>query len=74
MSDELASWDLGALGRPMASSSSACFMARRVVKVSEGAVWTEDMNLLYYYRNRLTGYGLSLLAEAGGTKRERRTV
>ncbi|MDR3606956.1 MAG: 1-acyl-sn-glycerol-3-phosphate acyltransferase [Oligoflexia bacterium] len=28
-----------------------------VVKVAEDSVWTEDMNLLYYYRNRLTGYG-----------------
>jgi glycerol-3-phosphate O-acyltransferase len=25
-------------------------------KVSEGVIWTEDMNLLYYYRNRLSGY------------------
>ncbi|MCM2323331.1 MAG: 1-acyl-sn-glycerol-3-phosphate acyltransferase [Oligoflexia bacterium] len=36
-----------------------------VVKVREGAIWTEDMTLLYYYRNRLAGYGLSLLAEGG---------
>lgn len=28
-----------------------------VVKLEGGAAWTEDMNLLYYYRNRLTGYG-----------------
>jgi glycerol-3-phosphate O-acyltransferase len=28
-----------------------------VVKIAENAIWTEDMNLLYYYRNRLTGYG-----------------
>lgn len=33
-----------------------------VVKRVEGAIWSEDMNLLYYYRNRLAGYGLSLLA------------
>jgi hypothetical protein len=26
-------------------------------------VWTEDMNLLYYYRNRLTGFGLSFLKD-----------
>jgi hypothetical protein len=25
-------------------------------------VFTEDMSLLYYYRNRLSGYGLSLLS------------
>ncbi|MEK6579311.1 MAG: 1-acyl-sn-glycerol-3-phosphate acyltransferase [Bdellovibrionota bacterium] len=36
-----------------------------VVKVEEGAIWTQDMTLLYYYRNRLSGYGLSLLAKAG---------
>lgn len=36
-----------------------------VVKVSDKAIWTEDMNLLYYYRNRLSGYGLSLLATPG---------
>lgn len=36
-----------------------------VVKVEENAMWTEDMNLLYYYRNRLCGYGLSLLASHG---------
>ncbi|MFL5812886.1 MAG: 1-acyl-sn-glycerol-3-phosphate acyltransferase [Bdellovibrionia bacterium] len=33
-----------------------------VVKHVDGAIWSEDMNLLYYYRNRLAGYGLSLLA------------
>ncbi len=33
-----------------------------VVKIADAEVSTEDMNLLYYYRNRLTGYGLS-----GGT-------
>ncbi len=39
-----------------------------VVKVHDGVIWTEDMNLLYYYRNRLTGYGLSLLAEWEGNQ------
>jgi glycerol-3-phosphate O-acyltransferase len=35
------------------------------VVCSDGsAVWTEDMTLLYYYRNRLTGYGISLLADS----------
>ncbi len=36
-----------------------------VVRVGDGAIWTEDMNLLYYYRNRLTGYGLSRLRASG---------
>ncbi len=29
-----------------------------VVRAQEGVIWTEDMNLLYYYRNRLSRYGL----------------
>lgn len=39
-----------------------------VVKISENAIWTEDMSLLYYYRNRLSGYGLSLLAGIGAER------
>ena len=35
-----------------------------VVRTDGSAVWTEDMTLLYYYRNRLTGYGISLLADS----------
>lgn len=31
-----------------------------VIKMEDGIVFTEDMGLLYYYRNRLTGYGLVL--------------
>jgi glycerol-3-phosphate O-acyltransferase len=41
-----------------------------VVRSGDGATWTEDMNLLYYYRNRLAGYGLSLLAERGAATRK----
>jgi glycerol-3-phosphate O-acyltransferase len=37
-----------------------------VVKIQDNAVWTEDMSLLYYYRNRLSGYGFSRLAKVGG--------
>jgi glycerol-3-phosphate O-acyltransferase len=33
------------------------FHDAKVVRMEEGAVSTDDMNLLYYYRNRLTGYG-----------------
>ncbi len=36
-----------------------------VVRVENGVVWTEDMNLLYYYRNRLTGYGMVPATERG---------
>jgi len=41
-----------------------------VVKKGKRAIWTEDMNLLYYYRNRLTGYGLSLLGDLGARTKE----
>jgi len=34
-----------------------------VMRIQDGVIFTEDMNLLYYYRNRLSGYGMSLLAE-----------
>jgi glycerol-3-phosphate O-acyltransferase len=37
-----------------------------VVKHRDQAIWTEDMNLLYYYRNRLSGYEFSLLSGMGG--------
>lgn len=30
--------------------------AASAVKMQEDLVWTEDMNLLYYYQNRLSGY------------------
>jgi glycerol-3-phosphate O-acyltransferase len=33
------------------------FHDAKVVKVEDGAYSTDDMSLLYYYRNRLTGYG-----------------
>ncbi len=33
------------------------FHDAKVAKIEDGAITTEDMNLLYYYRNRLTGYG-----------------
>lgn len=39
------------------------FHEAAVLKVDEGTVTTEDMPLLYYYRNRLSGYGLRF---AGG--------
>ena len=35
-----------------------------VVRTDGVSVWTEDMTLLYYYRNRLAGYGLSRLADS----------
>jgi glycerol-3-phosphate O-acyltransferase len=39
-----------------------------VVRARDEAIWTEDMNLLYYYRNRLSGYGLSALARKGAVQ------
>ena len=38
-----------------------------VVKLKGDVICTEDMNLLYYYRNRLAGYGLSLRCEKIGS-------
>jgi glycerol-3-phosphate O-acyltransferase len=40
------------------------FHDAKVVKFSDGVITTEDMNLLYYYRNRLTGYGFGKLDES----------
>ena len=40
----------------------------KVARLSEGVIFTEDMNLLYYYRNRLSGYGISLLALKHGSQ------
>lgn len=39
------------------------FHGNAVLKRGDGTIHTEDMNLLYYYRNRLAGYGLSRLAD-----------
>jgi glycerol-3-phosphate O-acyltransferase len=39
------------------------FHGNAVLKRDETTIYSEDMNLLYYYRNRLAGYGLSLLAD-----------
>lgn len=39
------------------------FHGNAVLKRGEGVLYSEDMNLLYYYRNRLAGYGLSLRAD-----------
>lgn len=36
-----------------------------VVRIDDGTVLTEDMNLLYYYRNRLAGYGLGDIHGSG---------
>jgi hypothetical protein len=39
------------------------FADAAVVKVDKDTILTEDLSLLYYYRNRLAGYGLSLKGE-----------
>ncbi|MEK6706834.1 MAG: 1-acyl-sn-glycerol-3-phosphate acyltransferase [Bdellovibrionota bacterium] len=46
-----------------------CLHEARVIRVADGTLWTEDMNLLYYYRNRLSGYGLSFHAGRGWTRK-----
>jgi glycerol-3-phosphate O-acyltransferase len=40
------------------------FHDAKVVKMSDGLINTDDMNLVYYYRNRLTGYGFGKLYES----------
>jgi glycerol-3-phosphate O-acyltransferase len=40
------------------------FHEAHVIRVRDGVIYSEDLNLLYYYRNRLSGYGLSFLADA----------
>lgn len=40
----------------------------KVAKIDEDTITTDDMNLLYYYRNRLTGYGFGKLDEAGQSR------
>lgn len=42
------------------------FHGNAVLKRGDGTIYSEDMNLLYFYRNRLAGYGLSLLADPRG--------
>ncbi len=39
------------------------FHGNAVLKRGDATIYSEDMNLLYYYRNRLAGYGLSRLAD-----------
>ena len=40
-------------------SQLGLFHDAKVVRSDQGVFSTEDMNLLYYYRNRLTGYGFN---------------
>jgi len=40
------------------------YHSHSVLKIGRKRIWTEDMNLLYYYRNRLSGYGMSRLAKS----------
>lgn len=69
LSEELATWNLE---RWVADGVQqlGLFHASAAVRMNEGTAWTEDMSLLYYYRNRLAGYGLSLLANVGGTQKK----
>lgn len=39
------------------------FHGNKVLEIKDGLAWSEDMNLLYYYRNRLTGYGFPSLSD-----------
>jgi glycerol-3-phosphate O-acyltransferase len=48
-------------------SQLGIFHGSAVLKIEESAIFTEDLPLLYYYRNRLSGYGLSLRADEEGS-------
>ena len=41
------------------------FHESKVIRKTDQTLYTEDMNLLYYYRNRLTGYGFDPLGRDG---------
>ena len=44
------------------------FHATKVVRVEDNVMAADDMNLVYYYRNRLTGYGFGKLDEASQSR------
>jgi glycerol-3-phosphate O-acyltransferase len=54
--------------------SLGTFHDAAVLKLDGDVVYTEDMSLLYYYRNRLSGYGLSHVHDFGGATRRARGV
>jgi glycerol-3-phosphate O-acyltransferase len=47
------------------------FHGSNVAATDGSRIWTDDVSLLYYYRNRLSGYGLSLLSQEGARGGER---
>jgi glycerol-3-phosphate O-acyltransferase len=69
LSEELELWDLE---RWVADGVKqlGIFHPTATIKVGGGTVWTDDMTLLYYYRNRLAGFGLSRLAETDAILRK----
>lgn len=68
LSDELLGWETSRWIRDGVTQLGLLHEAA-VVKIRDGSAWTGDMNLLYYYRNRLAGYGLSTLAQPEGRSR-----
>lgn len=69
LSEELEVWDLE---RWVADGVKqlGIFHATATIRAEGGTVWTDDMYLLYYYRNRLAGFGLSRLAETDAIVRK----
>ena len=64
---ELKSWDLKRWVEHGVKHLGV-FHESAVMRIEDAVVSTEDMSLLYYYRNRLSGYDLSLAAERGQIK------
>ncbi|MGK5084242.1 1-acyl-sn-glycerol-3-phosphate acyltransferase [Bdellovibrionota bacterium FG-1] len=68
LSSELATWDLEKWvgdGIQQLGLMHEAAVAQR----GDTTIWTEDMNLLYFYRNRLSGFGLSLFEQSGVAQR-----
>jgi glycerol-3-phosphate O-acyltransferase len=68
LSPELAQWDTESWIQD-GIKQIGLFHDAAVIRVEESVIFSDDLPLLYYYRNRLAGYGLSLLANIGGGRR-----
>jgi glycerol-3-phosphate O-acyltransferase len=62
LSDELKYLDLDDWIR-LGTERCGAVHSSRVIRLEDETVSTDDLTLLYYYRNRLSGYGLSLYAD-----------
>lgn len=47
------------------------FHSTKVVRIEDDTITSDDLPLLYYYRNRLSGYDLTMLSNVGKPKTQR---